>query len=144
MAQEPCRPNWCVCVCGLRAVAIALGGYPRPRRSAPSYLEDTFGDGFARGLGYADHNDMEARAEVEPDDWQRRIEQAHAALCERYEADGCPDPEQRGSRLMCAALDEWAGAKSQNPDWSEHDDSDRLAHALTFYGVRAESLEAYR
>lgn len=126
----------------LRAVAIALGGYPRPRQSAPPYLEDTFSNGFARGLGYVDHEDMEARAEVDPEEWGRRIERAHAALCERYEADGCPDLSQRGFRVLCAALDEWSAAKSHNPDWPEVDDSDTLARALTFYGVRDEFPEA--
>ena len=122
----------------LRAVAIALGEYPQPRQSAPPYLEDSFSDGFARGLGYADHNDMEAQAEANPGDWGQRIERAHAALCERYEADGCPDHSQRGFRVLCAALDEWGAAKSHNPNWPETDDSDTLARVLTFYGVQDE------
>lgn len=127
----------------LRAVAIALGGYPRPRQSVPPYLEDTFSDGFARGLGYTDHDDMEAQAEANPEEWGRRIERAHGSLCQRYEADGFPDHSQRGFRVLCAALDEWGAAKSHNPNWPESDDSDTLARALTFYGVRDEPTKTH-
>ena len=125
----------------LRAIAIALGGYPRPRQPAPSYLEDSFSDGFARGLGYIDRNDMEARADANLADWQQRIERAHAALCERYEADGAPNSQERGFRVLVAALDEWGAAKSHNPNWPATDDSDTLARALTFYGVQVETEE---
>ncbi|MCJ2105685.1 hypothetical protein MKK70_09930 [Methylobacterium sp. E-041] len=126
----------------LRAVAIALGGYPRPRASAPSHPEDSFSDGFARALGYADHDDMDAQAEANPKEWGQRIEGADAALCARYGADACPDPQSSGSKVMTAALNEWAEAKSQNPDWPQADDSGTLARALTAYGVPAEPAEA--
>ena len=126
----------------LRAIAVALGGYPHTRQPEPPYHEDSFGDGFARGLGYIDRGDMEARANATPDDWRQRIERASAALCERYEADGYPISQSRASHVMTAALNEWATAKAQNPDWPEADDSDTLTHALAFYGVPTEAAEA--
>ncbi|TXN40683.1 hypothetical protein FV232_27165 [Methylobacterium sp. WL30] len=126
----------------LRAVAIALGGYPRPQSSAPPHSEDSYSDGFARALGYADHDDMEAQAEANPEEWGQRIERADAALCTWYGADACPDPQSCSSQVMTAALNEWAGAKAQNPDWPEADDSGTLARALAAYGVPAELTEA--
>ncbi|MCJ2105328.1 hypothetical protein MKK70_08010 [Methylobacterium sp. E-041] len=126
----------------LRAVAIALGSYPRPRASGPLHLEDSYSDGFARALGYADHDDMEAQAEANPEEWSQRIERADAALCTRYGAGECLDPAERGHILSTAALDEWATAKSQNPDWPGADDSGTLARALTAYGVPAEFVKA--
>ncbi|MCJ2108543.1 hypothetical protein MKK70_24870 [Methylobacterium sp. E-041] len=127
----------------LRAVAIALGGYPRPQSSASPHLEDSYSDGFARALGYADHDDMEAQAETSPDEWGQRIERADAALCQRYGAAACPDPHSCSSEMMIAALNEWAGAKAQNPDWPAADDSGTLARALTAYGVPAEPVETH-
>ncbi|XYD12620.1 hypothetical protein R1A27_34625 (plasmid) [Methylobacterium sp. NMS12] len=59
----------------LYAVAIALGGYPRAPEPAPSYRQDNISDGFARGLGYIDRNDMETRSLSDPPDWQARIEE---------------------------------------------------------------------
>ncbi|TXN71457.1 hypothetical protein [Methylobacterium sp. WL6] len=127
----------------LRAVAIALGGYPRPRWLAAPHLEDSYSDGFARALGYADHDDMEAQAEANSEEWGQRIKRADAALCQRYGADACPDPQSRSSEMTIAALDEWAGAKAQNPDWPEADDSGTFARALTAYGVPDEAAEAH-
>ncbi|MCJ2113244.1 hypothetical protein MKK64_18860 [Methylobacterium sp. E-025] len=125
----------------LRAVAIALGSYPRPRASGPLHLEDSYSDGFARALGYADRDDMETQAGANPEDWGRRIERADAALRTRYGADACPDPLSPSSEMTIAALDEWAGAKAQNPAWPEVDDSVTLARALAAYGVPAEPVE---
>lgn len=124
----------------LRAIAIRLGGFPR-RSDGATPRGDTFSDGFARGLGYSNRDDMEVRSTVAPDDWQQRIERAHVALCEQYEADSPSSPRDRKFRLMVAALNEWSGAKAGNPDWPEHDDSDSLARALALYGVQSKGGE---
>ena len=124
----------------LRAIAIRLGGFPMQSDEARLH-SDTFSDGFARGLGYRDRDDMEARSINAPADWQQRMERAHAALCERYEADDYSSPQDRSFKLMVAALNEWSGAKAGNPDWPDHDDSDRLVSALALHGVQAETAE---
>ena len=130
----------------LRAIAIAVGGYPRPPLPAPSYARDTLGDGVARGLGYADRETMDAQAVADPDDWRQRIERSHAALRERYRADAYLELRTRAHHLMCSALDEWAGAKAGNPDWPENEDDACLARALAFYGVELEmsTVEAHQ
>lgn len=125
----------------LRAMAIRLGGFPRQPDGAQPH-SDTFSNGLARGLGYRDRDDMEARSTVAPGNWQQRIERAHVALCEQYEVDSYSTPRDRSFRLMVAALNEWSGAKVGNPDWPEHDDSGSLVRALAFYGVQAEAGEA--
>lgn len=77
----------------LEAVAIALGGYPRPPQVDPPYRIDNLSDGFARGLGYLDRNDMEAGLEADPDEWQHRLSSAERTLCEKYVTDPRADPD---------------------------------------------------
>lgn len=126
----------------LRAIAIALGGYPRPRNASTGYTSDTLGDGFARALGYADRQDMEACATADADDWLARLTRAEATLCEKYAADAAPGSDPDAFSLMCAALNEWAGAKASRPDWPKDEDDSDLARALAFYGVPAEAQQA--
>lgn len=131
----------------LYAVAIALGGYPRAPEPAPSYRQDNISDGFARGLGYIDRDDMEARCLADPDHWQARIEAAHAALVEKY----VQDPSARGIgrgplfQMMVGTLDEISHAKAARlpgePHYwpSDHPKFDRaeasIRRALTFFGL---------
>lgn len=100
----------------LRAVAIALGGYPCALQPTSSGHPDSFSDGFARALGYADRDDMEAGCLADLEDWHARVERANAVLCERYGAEQCSGPAERGHILLTAALDEWAAAKSSSPE----------------------------
>lgn len=109
----------------LTAVAIALGGFPRQPEPGSSGHRDRVSDGFARGLGYLDRDDMEARAEIDPEDWHERTERAEAALCKRYGIDTLPDPVQGAYRLMCGVLDEWSHAKAGDPNWSAARGQDR-------------------
>ena len=140
----------------LYAVAIALGGYPRAPELAPSYRQDNVSDGFARGLGYRDRDDMEAHCLADPDDWQARIEGAHAALVEKY----IHNPSARGIgkepmfQMMIGTLDEIARAKaarlpgtphhwpSEHPkfDWAEAS----IRRALAFFGMSGEMREGVR
>lgn len=131
----------------LYAVAIALGGYPRAPEPAPSYRQDSISDGFARGLGYIDRDDMEARCLSDPDDWQARIEGAHAALVEKY----VQNPSARGIgkgpmfQMMVGTLDEISHAKAARlPGTPHHWPSDypkfdraeaSIRRALTFFGM---------
>jgi hypothetical protein len=137
----------------LYAVAIALGGYPRAPEPAPSYREDSISDGFARGLGYTDRNDMEARCLTDPDDWQARIETAHAALVEKYVQN--PSAWWIGwepmFQMMVGALDEMSHAKAARlpgtpHHWStDHPKFDRaetsIRRALTFFGLSDGNVE---
>lgn len=113
-------------------MAIAIGGYPRARKPAFSNHPDSFRDGFARALGYADRDDMEAGCLADLEDWHARVERANAVLCVRYGAEQCSDPAERGHILLTAALDEWAAAKSSSPEWPD-DDSDDIARAMGLY-----------
>ena len=135
----------------LYAVAIALGGYPRAPEPTPSYRQDSISDGFARGLGYIDRDDMEARCLSDPDDWQARIEGARAALVEKY----VQNPSARGIgrgpafQMMVGALDEIMHAKAARlpgtphhwpPEHPEFDGSaPSVRRALTFFGMSGES-----
>ena len=134
----------------LQAVAIGLGGYPRPPEAAPSHRQDTLSDGFARGLGYDDGATMEARIEADPDEWRERMAGAEAALTARY----APDPNGEGFgrdpalQIMFGVLDEIAGAKAEKPSgvqhhWpTAHPQLDRSAEgirrALGLFGVVAD------
>jgi len=131
----------------LYAVAIALGGYPRAPEPAPSYRQDSISDGFARGLGYIDRDDMEARCITDPDDWQARLESAQTALVEKY----VQNPSARGTgkgpmfQMMVGTLDEISHAKASRlpgspHHWpSDHPKFDRaeasIRRALTFFGM---------
>lgn len=119
----------------LRAVAIALGGYPRQRRVPGAPCPDRISDAFARGLGYADHAKMEAGADADPDEGRARIEQAHVAMAARYGAEAYPKPEARAFYMMRSALDEWAGAKASSPHWPHDDDTEHLARTLARFGT---------
>ena len=106
----------------LQAVAIGLGGYPRPPEPAPSYRQDSLSDGFARGLGYEDRATMEAGIEADPDEWRERLAAAEAALTARYASD--PEGEGVGRdpalQIMVGVLDEIAGAKAEKPPGAQH------------------------
>ena len=137
----------------LYAVAIALGGYPRLPEPAPSCRQDSISDGFARGLRYIDRDDMEARCLTDPDDWQNRIEAAHAALVEKY----VHNPSARGMgqkpmfQMMVGILDEISHAKAARQPgtlhhWpQEHPRFDRaeasIRRALAFFGMPGEVAE---
>ena len=91
--------------------------------------------------------DRANRLEAAPDDWQARIEAAHAALAEKY----VQNPSARGIgrgpmfQMMVGILDEISHAKvAQRPGtphhWSsEHPKFDRaeasIHRALTFLGM---------
>lgn len=140
----------------LYAVAIALGGYPRAPEPAPSYRQDSISDGFARGLGYIDRDDMEARCLADPDDWQARLEAAQAALVKKY----VQNPSARGIgrepmfQMMVGTLDEISHAKAARlpgtpHHWpSEHPKFDRaeasIRRALTFFGLLDGNAEGAR
>lgn len=140
----------------LYAVAIALGGYPRAPEPAPSYRQDSISDGFARGLGYTDRNDMEARCLTDPDDWQARIAGAQAALVEKY----VQNPSARGIgqgpmfQMMVGTLDEISHAKAARlPGTPHHWPSDHpkfdhaetsIRRALTFFGLSDGNAEGAR
>lgn len=76
----------------LQAIAIGLGGYPRPPERHSPCRRDSIGDGFARGLGYTDRDDMEARLEADPGEWDGRIKAAEEALAAKY----APEPAGQG------------------------------------------------
>ncbi|SDO52309.1 hypothetical protein SAMN05216360_12545 [Methylobacterium phyllostachyos] len=137
----------------LYAVAIALGGYPRAPEPASSCRQDSISDGFARGLGYIDRDDMEARCAIDPDDWQARIEAAHAALIERY----VQNPSALGLgrdpmfQMMVGTLDEIRHAKAaRSPGTPHHWPSEcpkfdwadaSIRRALTFFGMSDANAE---
>ena len=137
----------------LYAVAIALGGYPRAPEPAPSYRQDSISDGLARGLGYIDRDDMEARCLADPDDWEARIAGAQAALVEKY----VENPSARGIgqgpmfQMMVGTLDEISHAKAARLPGTPHhwpSDHPKLEHAevsvrraLTFFGLSDANTE---
>ncbi|WP_177303202.1 hypothetical protein [Methylobacterium sp. 174MFSha1.1] len=121
----------------LRAVAVALGGYPRPRVAEAPYSSDSLSDGFARGLGFADRAEMVSGMEADPDRWCTRVEQASEALCERYRAEGSPPSGDQSFRVLCSALNEVAVAKAGRSEWS--DDDTCLVQALSYYGVEEQA-----
>ena len=137
----------------LYAVAITLGGYPRAPELVPTYRQDSVSDGFARGLGYIDRNDMETRCLADPIDWQTRIEAAHEVLVEKY----VQNPSARGIgrgpmfQMMVGALDEISHAKAARlpgtpHHWpTEHPKFDRaeasIFRALTFFGMSVAATE---
>ncbi|EIZ81887.1 hypothetical protein WYO_5475 [Methylobacterium sp. GXF4] len=136
----------------LYAVAIALGGYPRPSEAAPSYRQDSISDGFARGLGYIDRDDMETCSLADPDDWRTRIEAAQAALVEKYVQNPSAQGIGRGPmfQMMVGALDEISHAKAARlPGTPHHWPSDHpkfdhaeasIRRALTFFGMAEGAL----
>ena len=73
----------------LQAIAIRLGGYPRP--SATYGAADTFGDAFARAVGYADRDALEAAVTDEPGQWSLRVAAANERLLEDMDIDREPD-----------------------------------------------------
>ncbi|TNC06523.1 hypothetical protein FF100_34300 [Methylobacterium terricola] len=121
----------------LRAVAVALGGYPRPRDAGAPYSSDSLSDGFARGLGFADRTEMVSGMEADPEGFQDRMGRASEALCERYRAEGRPDQGDDAFRVLCFALDEVAAAQAGSADWS--DDDTALLQAMAHYGVEAQA-----
>lgn len=71
------------------AIAIGLGNYPRPSEQ-PYGFRDSYGDAFARALGYPNRDVMDAADLAVADGWAPRIERALTALCEINGRDRAP------------------------------------------------------
>ena len=129
----------------LKAIAIGLGGFPHASQGAPSYWADSLNDGLARGLGFADESDMDAKLEAEPTQWQDCMRATEVALARRYiQQETIPDLGCM-MRMMQGALDEWRGAKAaKSPGVPHHWPSEEprldpralgVRMALAFYGT---------
>lgn len=100
----------------LQSIAVCLGGFPQPAGPSPDYRPDDINDGFARGLGYADRDEMEAGFKTHPQVWTGRVEGAERTLAARF----VRDPTAKGIgcgpefQIFCGALDEISGRMSSN------------------------------
>ncbi len=116
-AQRPANaiagpmPTWLVGVY-VKALAIGLGGYPRPPQVVPSNRADTLNDGLARALGFADESDMDAELAADPSRWPDRMKATEVALAKRYLHQEAVDDLGGMMGMMKGVLDEWSHAKA--------------------------------
>lgn len=133
---EP-MPAWLVGVY-VKAIAIGLGGYPRPPQVTPSYRADALNDGFARALGFADESDMDAELSADPGQWPDRMKAAEAALTKRYLQQETVDDLGDMMGMMKGVLDEWRHAKAAKlPGTLHHWPSEEPRLDPRALGVRA-------
>ena len=115
---EP-MPAWLAGVY-VKAIAIGLGGYPRPPQVAPSNRVDSLNDGFARALGFADEGDMDAELSADPTQWPDRMKATEAALAKRYLNQQTVDDLGGMMGMVKGVLDEWRKAKAAKPPGTPH------------------------
>lgn len=100
----------------LQSIAVCLGGFPQSPGPMTDHRPDDINDGFARGLGYANRDDMEAGFKSHPQIWTGRIEDAERALSARF----VRDPTAKGIgcgpefQIFCGSLEEISGRMSSN------------------------------
>lgn len=128
----------------LQAIAIGLGGYPRSAQPVPPYPQDTISDGFARGLGYGDRDDMEAGIEADPIEWDRRITAAEEALVARYMtgSEGKALGPEGAFQFFVRVLDEIGAARTSNrpPESPQFDRRAKsIRRALALFGTTSEN-----
>ena len=133
---EP-MPAWLVGVY-VKAIAIGLGGYPRPSQVGPSNRMDSLNDGFARALGFADESGMDAELRADPTQWPDRMKAAEVALAKRYLHQETVDDLGGMMGMMKGVLDEWSRAKATKlPDTPHHWPSEEPRLDPRALGVRA-------
>ena len=133
---EP-MPAWLAGVY-VKAIAIALGGYPRSLQWAPSGRLDSLNDGFARALGFADESDMDAELGADPSQWPDRMRATEVALTKRYLHQETVDDLGGMMGMMKGVLDEWSRAKAAKlPGTPYHWPSEEPRLNPTALGVRA-------
>lgn len=123
------------------AIAVRVGGYPRPQDLGPPYHHDGISNGLARGLGYHDFADMERQADQDINAWGARMEEGVAALLrtEGIERDQPSDVEVFGGlvRILDDAELELGGRR---PGWE--DIGERLDDLIRFCGLIPEAVRA--
>lgn len=115
---EP-MPAWLVGVY-VKAIAIGLGGYPRPPEATSSYRLDSLNDGFARALGFADESGMDAELSADPGQWPDRMKATEVALAKRYLQQETVDDLGGMMGMMKGVLDEWSHAKAAKLPGTPH------------------------
>ncbi|MCJ2079846.1 hypothetical protein [Methylobacterium sp. J-090] len=110
-------------------IATRLGGYPQAQDLAldPPRRGDAVGDGFARGLGYRDYEEMNEAASLDPAAWAARVDEGLTAVLLSEGIDRTDASETAIFSGLCRVLDDAAAAKtSQDPASGWCDVGERL------------------